>query len=69
MNLKDYVMRIPTLDTNICKKIVNQNNGEIWVESELGKGATFYFTLNTKPKLNTLFLIPAEVQGLSAELN
>ena len=53
----------------ICKKIVNQNNGEIWVESELGKGATFYFTLNTKPKLNTLFLIPAEVQGLSAELN
>jgi hypothetical protein len=39
------------------------------VESELGKGATFYFTLNTKPKLNTLFLIPAEVQGLSAELN
>lgn len=35
----------------ICKKIVNQNNGEIWVESEVGKGATFYFTLNIETKM------------------
>lgn len=29
----------------ITKQIINGHHGEIWVESELGKGAAFYFTL------------------------
>ena len=29
----------------IIKKIVNLYNGDVWLESELGKGTTFYFTL------------------------
>ena len=34
----------------ICRKIIEMYNGRVWVESELGKGSTFYINL---PRLTT----------------
>ncbi len=42
-NRKDYDGT--GIGLSICKKIVEMNNGHIWVESKINEGSTFYFTM------------------------
>jgi signal transduction histidine kinase len=52
------------LGLSITKKFIEMHGGEIWVESELGKGATFYFSLPQHETGPT----PPEAQHITKEV-
>jgi CheY-like chemotaxis protein len=55
------------LGLSICRSIVQQHHGQIWVESTLGKGSTFYLTLPFALEQKIQPLAIAETTGSSAE--
>ncbi len=57
------------LGLSICKRFVTMMHGNIWVESALGKGCTFFFTVRlvqagTGPAGKLVF--PSDIRGLNA---
>lgn len=59
-NASDKARRGLGLGLSICKDLVSRQGGNIWVESQLGRGSTFSFTLPTFSLAKLLFPILVE---------